>query len=119
HHYHHWVDAPTSLIREQLSTYLRRGNLVADIVTETRNQQPDYRLRTELKQFERRLLDNGDVEILVALRIEAVSRDSSQSKNYLIKRRHQGNSVLASVREMNDALGEIYTAMVENIILAL
>ncbi|MCP4431544.1 MAG: hypothetical protein GY806_11240, partial [Gammaproteobacteria bacterium] len=24
HHYHHWVDAPTSLIREQLSTYLRR-----------------------------------------------------------------------------------------------
>ena len=119
HHYHHWVDAPTSLIREQLSTFLRRENLVADIVTETRNKQPDYRLRTELKQFERRLLDNGDVEILVALRIEAISKDNTQSKNYIIKRRHQGNSVLASVREMNGALGEIYTAMVENIILTM
>ncbi len=119
HHYHHWVDAPTSLIREQLSTYLRRVNLAADIVTETRNQRPDYRLRTELKQFERRLLDNGDVEILVSLRIEVASRDSTQSKNHIIKRRHQGSSVLASVREMNGALGEIYTVMVEDIILAL
>ncbi|MCP4186220.1 MAG: hypothetical protein GY763_01315 [Gammaproteobacteria bacterium] len=117
HHYHHWVDAPTSLIREQISTYLRRANIAADIVTETRNQQPNYRLRAELKQFERRLLDNGEVEILVVLRIEVISKDNTQSKNYAIKRRHQSNSVLASVREINSALAEIYTAMVENIIL--
>ncbi len=119
HHYHHWADAPTSLIREQLSAYLRQANIAAEIVTETRNEQPDYRLRTDLKQFERRLLDNGEVEILVALRISVVTKSNTQSKNYVIKRRHQSNSVLASVREINGALAEIYAAMVENIILTL
>ncbi|MCP4492625.1 MAG: hypothetical protein GY820_35755 [Gammaproteobacteria bacterium] len=119
HHYHHWVDAPTSLIREQLSAYLRSANIAADIVTDTRNRQPDYRLRTELKQFERMLLENGKVEILVALRIEVVSQDNKLSENYAIRRRLPSNSVLVSVRGINAALAEIYARMVENIIFTL
>ncbi|MCP3689978.1 MAG: hypothetical protein GY784_16360 [Gammaproteobacteria bacterium] len=116
HHYHHWADAPTSLIREQLSAYLRSAKIATDIITDSRNRLADYRLRLELKQFERRLLENGEVEVLIALRVEIASKTNKLSENYMVRKRHPTGSVLASVRQINAALAEIYAAMVEDII---
>ncbi len=119
HHYHHWIDLPASLIREQLVTYLRQSNTAPFVATSTRSQTPRYQLGMELKKLERRLLESGGVEVEVALRVEVVTASRDQPlllKDYSSKRRHDDSQVLSSVREINKALAEIYGELVKDLV---
>ncbi len=119
HHYHHWTDSPTSLIREQIVKYLRQAGIASHVATEARSGAANYRLRIEIKQLERILLSDGGVAVEVVLAAELNAEDKARplfTKEYSEKRVSSQSSVLASVRKKNEALTVIYSSIARDIV---
>lgn len=119
HHYHYWVDSPTSLIREQMVTYFRNANLANHVTTERRSGSGDYHLKVEMKKLERILLSSGRVAVKVTLAMELSASNQVRplfTRNYSENRESKDPSVLASVRMMNESLTAIYSRMVQDVV---
>ena len=110
HHYHHWIDTPTRLIREQLVDYFRKSAIATRVTGAQLAGKSDFRLHLELKHFERIIHPSGDVA--VKIRLDAILSDASNqtilTRSYVREPMASDNSIAASVAAMNQALGDIY-----------
>ena len=117
HHYHHWIDTPTRLIREQLTDYLRESGVAETVAGSQIGLSGDIRLNLELKQFERVLHPAGDVS--VGVRLDAVIMDRSNKPlkiaSYRSEPPAEDSSVTASVAAFNQALEAIYRQLLEDL----
>ncbi|MCU7813295.1 MAG: PqiC family protein [Candidatus Thiodiazotropha sp. (ex Notomyrtea botanica)] len=115
HHYHHWIDTPTRLIRDQLVDYLRKSAIAETVAGAQIGMKGDVRLHLELKHFERVLHPSGSVSVKV--RLDAMIADKSNRPlkvvSYLQEAPAESNSIAASVAAINLALVEIYRNLME------
>lgn len=87
YYYYYWVNAPASLLQQHLLDYLRQKNLARDPHRYRSDTPADFRLETELLQFER-YIRKDSAEARVTL--ELVLRDN-RSKRILLRKRYQQN----------------------------
>jgi len=117
HHYHHWIDTPTRLIRDQLVDYLREYGVAGTVAGSQIGLSGDLRLHLELKNFERVIHPDGGVSVKV--RLDAVITDKSNRPlkiaSYLSETPAGNNTVAASVAAINQALSEIYRQLADDL----
>ncbi len=110
YHYYYWVNAPASLLQQHLLDYLRLKNFARDQHRYRSDSTTDFRLDTELLQFERYIRKDG-AEVHVTL--ELLLRDN-HSKRVLLRKRYQQNikaqspDMVDSVSAFGKALSIIY-----------
>jgi ABC-type uncharacterized transport system auxiliary subunit len=117
HHYNHWIDTPTRLIRDQLVDYLRARGVAGTVAGAQIGLNGDIRLYLELKNFERVIHPTDDVSVKV--RLDAVITDKSNRPlkitSYLSEIPAGESSVAASVAAINQALSEIYRRLADDL----
>ncbi len=119
HHYHHWIDKPANLVREQLSNYLRDVALADNVVDDNSRQNRDMLLQVDIKKFERVLRTNGDVHVRITLRLKVSSeRNDTQIlfKSYTELNKAENGSMAATIRAFNLGLANIYQQLSNDII---
>lgn len=118
HHYNHWIDTPTRLIRDQLVDYLRESGIAGTVAGSQIGLSGETRLHLELKNFERVIRPAG--EIAVKVRLDAVITDGSNHPlkiaSYLQEPLADGVSMAASIDAFNQALGEIYAQLLTDLL---
>lgn len=122
HHYHHWVDAPTSLIRDHLIGYLRDAKLATLVDGSYVAQGYDYQLDLELKDFTRVLKANGDVAVSVELNAVFLKKSAGVPLfvlSYSQALQADNATMPASVKAFRKALAEIYPRITDDIAKAL
>jgi len=110
--YHHWIGTLPNMIREQLIVYLRQSNIAGYVEGEQTTAEADVRLKIKLKKFERVLADEGD-GATVSLKLDVVvisdrRPERVMMQGYSVVKPASDKTMLASVRAMNEGLGEIY-----------
>lgn len=53
YHYHSWIDPPALLLQQDLARYLQAAGIGSAVVTVAESDSPDYRVRGEIRHFER------------------------------------------------------------------
>lgn len=117
--YHHWIGTLPNMIREQLIVYLRQSNIAAYVEGEQTTAEADVRLKIKLKKFERILSEEED-GAMVSLKLEvAVTSDRRPEwvmmQGYAVLKPVSDKTMLASVRAMNEGLGEIYLQLLTDL----
>jgi ABC-type uncharacterized transport system auxiliary subunit len=116
HRYHFWIDTPSRLIRDQLVDFLRASQIAEHIAGSQLPIQSDLRLKLSLTQFERVIDKSAPQRVRVAVEALLLSADGKP----LMTRRYErllttsGPSIAASVRAFNQALSEIYKALLKD-----
>jgi len=118
YHYHFWVDTPGVLIRRQLIDYLRRRGIAQLVVGDEPAGQGPMRLQLQLDDLERIVDADGSIRVRVSL--ETVVTRGSGGRPLMIRRyqrvaRVAGRSIPASIRAMDQALGEIYRELARDL----
>jgi ABC-type uncharacterized transport system auxiliary subunit len=117
--YHHWIGTLPNMIREQLVVYLRQSNIAAYVEGEQTTAEADVRLKIKLKKFERVLSNKGD-GAMVSLKLEVVVTSDRRPEwvmmqGYSVVEPASDKTMLASVRAMNEGLGEIYLQLLTDL----
>ena len=117
--YHHWIGTLPNMIREQLIIYLRQSNIAAYVEGEQTTAEADVRLKIKLHKFERVLSDEGD-GTMVSLKLEVVVTSDRRPEwvmmqGYSVVKPAFDKTMLASVRAMNEGLGEIYLQLLTDL----
>lgn len=119
HHYHHWIDKPAVLLREQLIHYLREAGFSDYVVEGSGRQDGDVHLQLNLKQFERQLHANGDVDVTITVNASVIL-DKNQPpvlfRDYSVVSRAEDGSMSATIRAFNQGLGNLYQSLTDELI---
>ena len=119
HHYHHWVDPPPRLVRDQLVRYLRDRNLAGLVATEPMARAADLRLHLVLHDFSRRLHapDRHTVRVELELVVQTAGDDRPLLLRHYAREVAAANgSPAAAVLAFDQALAEIYGVLVQDLV---
>lgn len=122
HHYHHWVDAPPTLLRDQLVAYLRAAGVATTVAGGVVEMSGDVRLRLELKDFTRVLKTGGAVQVRVALDLVVMARGQaapSLIRSYAEQMAAADATMPASVRAFDAVLAKLYARLLDDLVQAL
>ncbi|MCW9024044.1 MAG: ABC-type transport auxiliary lipoprotein family protein [Gammaproteobacteria bacterium] len=117
YHYHHWVNAPSSLIQRHMLSYLHKKNLAKKHQRYRSDAQTDYTINGELLHFERQLNSSS---IKVHVEIELALRDNRQNKELLRQTYVQvmpaaGKDMAQTISAFGSALEQIYAQFIRDI----
>lgn len=116
YHYHHWIDSPTRLIRDQLIQYLRDSN-VAPQVFDTPDVSAKLQIHGKIKRFERQRNDTSD-SVIVTLDFRVIQSSLESSlllKSYTEQIDFEGQSMNKAVVAFSEALSIIFSHLIEDI----
>ena len=118
HHYHFWVGSPPVLVRDQLVQYLRDSGIATLVAADHLRQETDIHLRLELRDFSRRLQDDGTATVVVALGV--VAHPAGRASTLLVQRYERevmaaNGGPAAAVAAFDVALAEIYAELLQDL----
>ena len=110
HDYHYWTEAPPHMLQAQLVEYLRRSGAAEAVITPDLRLSADYEVTGRIRRFERLLL--GETARVVAELELAMTEVATERlivvQTYSAQATAADNSVEASVRALDNALGDIF-----------
>ena len=115
--YHHWTDAPTLMLRDQMVRYLQRAGVAGRVLTPSVRGAVDYTLSGRILQLERRVGSGGervDIEVEFSLLRES-DRVLVLHRSYAEVEKVTGSGVAAAVEAWNRALTRLFGRFVADI----
>ena len=116
YHYHHWIDSPTRLIRDQLIQFLRVSN-VASRVYDTPDVSAGLHIYGKIRRFERQHNEASD-SIIVSLDLRVMQSGLESPlllKLYTEQIDFEGQSMNKAVVAFAEALSIIFSHLIEDI----
>ena len=116
YHYHYWVEPPAKLIQKYMASYLIHTSIAEQITTNALIGRADVEITPQVLNFER-IIDGGDVRILVTLKIDARFLNNSKmfSKKYKADIKLADNSMHATANGFGQALEGILVSIVQDL----
>ena len=110
HDYHYWTEAPPYMLQAQLVAYLRRSGAAEAVITPDLRLPADYEVTGRIRRFER-LLYGKTTRVVAELELamtEVGTKRLIVVQSYSAQAAAEDDSVEASVRALDDALGDIF-----------
>ena len=108
HAYHRWVDAPTLLLQQELTQYLRKAGLAEQVVTPGMRTKADYFLSCRIAKLERVLDESPRVIMELELGITSMKDRSTLLLRMYREEIHTTEKEVAhSIHAYNQALSQI------------
>ena len=104
YHYHHWQEAPATLIQKNLRAYLQQSGSVERVMLYEPGHRVDQVIVGRLLQFERQL-SGGSAKVVVHLE---VGLEQQPGKVYQAEVACSDKSMSATAKAFGQALEEIY-----------
>jgi ABC-type uncharacterized transport system auxiliary subunit len=117
HAYHHWADAPSAMLQDEMVEYFRAANLAALVVTTAVRVESEHQISGRIVRFER-ILAEETAEVVVELEL-LLSRDEGRTllwiETYRDRRAASGSSVGESVAAFEAASAAVLAQFVADI----
>jgi ABC-type uncharacterized transport system auxiliary subunit len=115
HHYHHWMDSPSRMLRDQLIDTLRAGQ-AAPLVTDAPEVVSDLNIHGKIRRFDQRPASGGEVTVALDFRVERSDRpEPLLVRSYEARAPVAGRDMAAAAGAYSVALAEIYAALIADI----
>jgi len=115
--YHHWVDPPGVMLRDDLVRYLREAGVAEQVVTPAVRVESDYVVSGRLVRLES-ILGGSDPSVVVEIEL-ALTRQEGRKllllETYREERVAPGGGVTAAVAAYDQAVGAIFERFVADI----
>ena len=116
YHYHHWIDSPTRLIRDQLIQFLRVSN-VTNRVFDTPDVSAGLHIYGKIRRFERQH-NEASGSVIVSLDFKVIQSGLESPlllKLYTEQIDFEGQSMNKAVAAFSEALSIIFSHLIEDI----
>ena len=117
HPYDYWVEAPGTMLQQELVERLRADAVATRVATPEMRVPARYRLQGRINRFEQRLGAEAPV-VLVELRLEVIETETRRlhlSRTYRATARARSDRVEDSIEAFDHAVGEIYERFVADL----
>ena len=117
HDYHYWTEAPPHMLQAQLVTYLRRSGVAQAVITPELRLRADYEVTGRIRRLER-LLYGETTRVVAELELamtEVASERLIVVQNYSAQAAAEDDSIEASVRALDTALGDIFARFLNEV----
>jgi len=117
HDYHYWSDPPTRMLQGEIARYLKQSGLARTVVTPELRIRPDFEIIGRVNRLER-VLGDGPPRVVAELELAVIDTTKDRvviNQRYRAEVASGNGSVAAAVLAINEALGKILGAFVDDI----
>lgn len=115
--YHHWVDPPSVMLREELVRYLREAGVAEGVVTPAVHVESDYLVSGRVVRFET-VFGDSDPRVVVELELALTRQEGRELlllESYREERVAPSGSVADAVTAYDQAVGAIFERFLADI----
>lgn len=112
HHYHHWIESPSLLLRDQLIDYLR-ARQAGRVITDSPGVPAELSIYGKIRRFDQ-IVKSGAIVVVVSLEFRVEKAGSGEPllvRDYERRLDPGGSSMNAAVSGFGAALSEIFSRL--------